>query len=84
MRKAFGNSILAGSLLALGEQAAARSWPNSSPFVGEHRDARTIKHENGRVSSKMNTVRGNINKYESFIQRDGLFNSRSAKTDTGK
>ena len=84
MRKAFGNSILAGSLLALGEEAAARSFRNSSPFVGEHRDARTIQHDNGRVSSQMHAVRSTLNKYESFIQRDGLFESRSTKTDASK
>ena len=67
MRKAFGNSILAGSILALCEQASARAWRNSSPFVGEHRDARTIEHENGRISSKMQTAKSSMNKYETFI-----------------
>ena len=88
MRKAFANSALSifgAMVLSMDHQqvSARSSWSgyvNSSPFVGEHRDARTIEHGNGRVTSKMHPVKNAYNKYESFIQRDGLFKNRKAKS----
>ena len=56
MRKAFGTITATTGLLALSQEAVARSWVNESPFVGEHYKARTIKHESGRISAKMETV----------------------------
>lgn len=60
--------------------AHARSFVNDSPFVGEHSEARTVQHENGRISSKLNHVKTSFNKYESLIVRDGLFKGREQQT----
>ena len=55
-------------------QADARR--NTSPFVGEHKHAKTIDHGNGRISSKMTPVAASYNKYENLMVRDGLFQDR--------
>jgi len=79
MRKAFG-SISVAALVAH-EAAARHGLRNSSPFVGEHKDARTIEHGNGRVTNKMHTTKASYNKYESFIERENLFKNRQAKKE---
>ena len=79
MRKAFGTISMAA--IVAHETSARTNLRNSSPFTGEHKDARTIEHGNGRVTNKMNTVKAAYNKYESFIEREGLFKSRAAKKE---
>lgn len=46
--------------------------------MGEHKDARTIAHGNGRVTAKMQAKPTSYNKYESFIERKDLFKNRKA------
>ena len=80
MRKAFG-TISVAAIVATAEAFARSRLPSSSPFVGKHKDARTIEHGNGRVTNKMHTVKAAYNKYESFIERENLFKSRTAKNE---
>ena len=75
MRKAFGTVSVAA--IVAHEASARGNLRNSSPFVGEHKDARTIEHGNGRVTNKMHPVKTSYNKYASFIERENLFTNRT-------
>ena len=71
MRKALG--VI--SALALVE---ARRVSQTSPFVGENKDAHSVDHGDGNTSMRLRSTNATYNKYESMIVREGLFKGRKS------
>lgn len=67
MRKAFQVASLVGVCVE------AR---HSTPFVGEHSDADSIKHADGRVTNRMKAVAAPYNKYADTTTKRDLFPER--------
>ena len=78
MKSVFG-AITAASLVATAAKAR-----HSSPFVGEHRDASSINHGDGRMTMKMKPTPAPWNKYESQLVKEGLFEDRWTYVGTAK
>ena len=71
MRKALG--VI--SALAIVE---ARRVSQTSPFVGENKDAHSVDHGDGNTSMRLRSTNATYNKYESMIVREGLFKGRKS------
>lgn len=74
MRKAF-SAIAVASVVAEARHSRLKS---TSPFVGEHKEARTINHGDGRVSAKMHPVAQAINKYADVMYTGEMFPERKS------
>ena len=66
-------SIFAAASLLLADTALAFE---ASGLSGEGSTATSEKRANGAVSSRMQAVRTSLNKYDTLIQREGLFEDR--------